>query len=147
MASTRYFQRGFTLIELMIVVAIIGVLAAIAVPAYQSYVGRAQMLEAIELMGGLKQPLAEFYQNYARWPGTLSSIGYSGISGTYVQDISYSGSSGTTGTITLTATMRSTGVAAGLINKTVMMTSQDGSAWTCAGGPSLDKAYLPATCK
>ncbi|HEX2139136.1 MAG TPA: pilin, partial [Woeseiaceae bacterium] len=61
-------QQGFTLIELMIVVAIIGILAAIAIPAYQDYTIRAQVSEGLNLASGAKVAVAEYYQNNGAWP-------------------------------------------------------------------------------
>ena len=58
----KRIQQGFTLIELMIVVAIIGILAAIAIPQYQNYTGRAQLSDAITIAGGLKTAVGEVYQ-------------------------------------------------------------------------------------
>ena len=81
-------QKGFTLIELMIVVAIIGILAAIAIPAYQDYTVRAQVTEGLNLAGPLKAQVAESYANTGAWPADLAALGMTEtVSGKYVTSV------------------------------------------------------------
>ncbi|KAB2906781.1 MAG: pilin [Burkholderiaceae bacterium] len=86
----RTLQQGFTLIELMIVVAIIGILAAIALPAYQDYTIRTQVSEGPALMGGAKNAVADFWSDKGRFPGNNSSAGVAAagsIVGSYVESV------------------------------------------------------------
>ncbi len=81
----KQVQKGFTLIELMIVVAIIGILAAIAIPAYQNYTIRAQVTEGLNLGDGLKTPIAEYYASMGTMPATIAALTGNGSSaGKYV---------------------------------------------------------------
>jgi type IV pilus assembly protein PilA len=97
---TKNLQKGFTLIELMIVVAIIGILAAIAIPAYQDYTIRSQVTEGLNLASAVKTGVAETFAQTGAWPADLDAAGGDGAnppSGKYVSDISVD-----TGTITIT---------------------------------------------
>ena len=96
----KSIQKGFTLIELMIVVAIIGILAAIAIPAYQDYTIRAQVTEGLNLAAAVKANVAEYYAQNGVWPPTLTDLGQDPAnppSGKYVGKIIV-----TTGTIEIT---------------------------------------------
>jgi type IV pilus assembly protein PilA len=93
-------QKGFTLIELMIVVAIIGILATIAIPAYQDYTIRSQVTEGLNLAASVKASVAEFYAQNGTWPVDLTNIGMDVAnppSGKYVSQILLD-----TGTINIT---------------------------------------------
>ena len=138
-------QQGFTLIELMIVVAIIGILAAIAIPAYQDYTIRAQVSEGLNLSGGAKAALTEFYQDRGVWPSDNTEAGLetaANITGKYVDNIAV-----VDDTITITY-----GNAAHAIidTQTVEMIALDnlGSvSWTCQSGGTIADKHLPAACR
>jgi type IV pilus assembly protein PilA len=108
-------QQGFTLIELMIVVAIIGILAAIAIPAYQDYTAKAQGSEAFVLIDGLKTPIVEaMSQDNTACPVPASAVS----SGKYVASVVTAPASGV---CTVTATFKATGIQNDLVSKTVIV--------------------------
>ena len=131
----KQIQQGFTLIELMIVVAIIGILAAVAIPAYQDYTAKAQASEAYTLLGGLKTPVGEAMSNDAATgcaipTGTIST-------GKYVNTITATLTAGPPATCALLSTFRTAGVNAKLapagVAATVTFTYDSTTgAWACA---------------
>lgn len=152
-------QKGFTLIELMIVVAIIGILAAIAIPQYQDYTARSQASEAVTLLGGAKTPVEEFILTKGDFPdGTTAGEKLTedlGINtgGQYVAKIeSQNGSvDATTGAVEgeLLATFDTTDIASALNGKTIMLkrtVDANGNAkWSCIS-TTLEEKYLPSGC-
>jgi type IV pilus assembly protein PilA len=144
LARNRLDMRGFTLIELMIVIAIIGILASIAIPSYSQYIIRSQLSEPISLMAGAKVPMAEFYADKSRWPASAAST-MSNLSGKYVSLIEITSSAG--GSMVLTATMRATGVNATIAGKKVTYSTADGGRqWSC-GSSEVDAMLLPSACR
>ncbi|EMT3155890.1 pilin, partial [Neisseria gonorrhoeae] len=123
-------QKGFTLIELMIVIAIVGILAAVALPAYQDYTARAQVSEAILLAEGQKSAVAEYYLNNGKWPENNDKAGVaspSEIKGKYVEKVEVAKG-------VVTATMKSDGVNKEIKGKKLSLWAkrQDGSVkWFC----------------
>ncbi|MBH6623864.1 pilin [Neisseria meningitidis] len=162
-------QKGFTLIELMIVIAIVGILAAVALPAYQDYTARAQVSEAILLAEGQKSAVTEYYLNHGEWPSNNTSAGVAtstDIKGKYVKEVKVANG-------VITATMLSTGVNKEIQGKKLSLWAkrQDGSVkWFCGqpveraannannannavtaatanGNGKIDTKHLPSTCR
>ncbi|HID8578381.1 TPA: pilin [Neisseria meningitidis] len=159
-------QKGFTLIELMIVIAIVGILAAVALPAYQDYTARAQVSEAILLAEGQKSAVTEYYLNHGIWPANNSDAGVatsaSDIKGKYVQSVEVANG-------VVTAQMASSGVNKEIQGRKLSLWAkrQNGSVkWFCGqpvtrnnaatddvaaangnGNKKIDTKHLPSTCR
>ncbi|HFA4751499.1 TPA: pilin [Neisseria gonorrhoeae] len=161
-------QKGFTLIELMIVIAIVGILAAVALPAYQDYTARAQVSEAILLAEGQKSAVTEYYLNHGEWPKNNDSAGVASASkiiGKYVKEVEVNNG-------VVTATMKSDGVNNEIQGKKLSLWArrQDGSVkWFCGqpvtrteanakddtvtaandagNGTNIETKHLPSTCR
>ena len=137
----KQLQKGFTLIELMIVVAIIGILAAVAIPAYQDYIAKAQATEAFTLIGGLKTPIAEAMSADATTGCTIPAGAVT--AGKYLASIA-AAASGTTG-CNITATYKASGVNTKIISKLVTFAyDSSGGTWTCTS--DLDASVKPKSC-
>lgn len=149
-------QKGFTLIELMIVVAIVGILAAVAIPAYQDYTIRAQVTEAMSLVGNMKAAIVESYANTGSWPADNAAVGMGTVAGKYV-----SGMVVDAGIVTATF---GTGANSALNSKKLSFTpglnANNDVVWQCGnkGAPSgvtlagtgttdIDNKYLPTECR
>lgn len=166
--NMKKLQQGFTLIELMIVVAIIGILAAIAIPAYQDYTIRAQVGEGLNLAAEIKTAVSEFSSARGKFPSSAASAGVATTAshtGNYVTGIA----TGTSGLITITYGNRVNTVVA---NKTLGLApahnAGGGTVWICgrasaptdlptdpapvattaaSGATTLEGKYLPADCR
>ncbi len=161
---SKQIQKGFTLIELMIVVAIIGILAAIAIPAYQDYTIRAQVTEGLNLASAVKAGVSETFANTGAWPADLTAAGGNAQvppSGKYVASVTV-----TTGTITITYGVQANQVITGLtVGLQPKISANNDVIWVCgyhtappgaldptsgAAPPptnTLPPKYLPQNCR
>jgi type IV pilus assembly protein PilA len=140
-------QQGFTLIELMIVVAIIGILAAIAIPAYQDYTIRAQVSEGLSLGSGSKTAVAEFFTNFGRLPTNNTSAGLASstsITGNYVSSVAVQGD----GTIRITYGRNVNNLVSGDFLTLSPITAAGSVSWRCGrSNDTVENKYRPSACR
>jgi len=160
----KSIQKGFTLIELMIVVAIIGILAAIAIPAYQDYLIRSQVSEGLTMAAAAKAGVSEYYANKGAWPSSNSAAGMgapSEIQGKYVQSIEVLDGGiqikyGNEANVNKLASETVSLIPGASVNGDVIWkcgTAQDPSGWgsdtasATTASTSLAGKYLPSSCR
>jgi len=152
-------QKGFTLIELMIVVAIIGILAAIAIPQYQNYIARAQISESVSLLGAAKTPIAEFVASNGAFPATtdLDELGITDddngliAKAGSIASIATNDTGATAGVVTgtLYAVLAAADLNAAFTGKTIALVYNSASgAWACGTTVDADNfQLLPSNCR
>jgi type IV pilus assembly protein PilA len=152
----KKIQSGFTLIELMIVVAIIGILAAIAIPQYQNYVARAQVSEALSLASGGKVALSEYFNTTGEFPADNSDAGMAAatdIKGKYVTSVTVSADNTADPKLGILTALFGDDAHSLLAGRSMLLTGSGNAgsiSWVCADGGTGGDAltdYLPSSCK
>jgi type IV pilus assembly protein PilA len=149
----KSMQKGFTLIELMIVVAIIAILAAIAIPAYQDYITKSQFTESQTVADGMKTPIQEYFTQSGQCPalGQNGMAAANSYTGKYVTSVALNAGTATVGPVCdITVTFKALGsVSQPLAGQTVTFKGSDNGGtfvWACSAAAVADK-YKPATCR
>ena len=141
----KTLNKGFTLLELMAVIAVIGLLLAIALPTYADYSARAKVSEGISLAGAAKTAVSEYRLSSSQWPSDNAAAGLpaaASITGHDVRSVAVSGA----GLITVTFSSMEPALHA----KTLVLTPAYGGGsmtWSCTTGSTLEEQYLPADCR
>ena len=141
----RSMQKGFTLIELMIVVAIIGILAAVALPAYQDYTVRAKVSEVILAASSAKTSVAESAQINSTMP-TAASLVVDTQASKFVSSVVYSQTSTSVGVVTVTTTAADSKISGVTVFMTGTLAANGQVIWVCGPG-TINTKYLPSSCK
>ena len=144
----KKYQQGFTLIELMIVIAILGILMAIAIPAYQDYAVRAKVSEGINLAGATKLAIAETYSSTGNYPASNVSAGVppkAQINGTYVTSVGTGSDGSATGVIDITFNGVEPKIS-GKVLKLSAYTAAGSVKWTCKKD-TVDTRFVPSACR
>ena len=138
-------QPGFTLIELMIVVAIIGILAAIAIPTYQRYVIRSQVAEGLNLSSGAQVSVGEYIMENGEWPADNGEAGLPlgiEITGEYTEQVTVEDN--------VIVILYGINAHADIDGYTVKLTAVDNEgsvSWSCASGGTIEPRHLPDACR